>query len=375
LSRDLALQANTPMPTSEVESVDFDPLKDQTAIEQDLAISIEELTHTYPAGKAKRAGKAPARASQSTEPQAGATAARRALDAVSFQVQRGEIFGVLGPNGGGKTTLFRVLSTLLRPTSGSARVFGNDVCAKPNQVRQQLGVLFQMPSLDVKLTAYENLLHQGHLYALRGQDLHLRIDQLLTQMNLHDRQHDYAQTFSGGMRRKVELAKALLHNPPLLLLDEPSTGLDPVARRDLWQQLMRLRNEQAMTIVLTTHLMDEADRCDRLAILSQGKLVAVDSPANLKSQIGGDVITIEPATDQGDQLLGLITEKLGPWPDTAAPALVDGKIYIEKPDGPAYLATLAAGFANQIHSMTVGRPTLDDVFVHLTGRSLETQAS
>src|SRR5258708_4337451 len=216
---------------------------------------------------------------------------RVALNKVNFQVAKGEIFGLLGPNGGGKTTLFRILSTLVAPREGSVRMFGLDVVREQGEIRRRIGVVFQSPSLDRKLTVLENLRHQGHLYNLRGAGLQSRIDLLLSRFGMADRKGDLVETLSGGQRRRVELAKGLLHKPQVLLLDEPSTRLDPRVPLELSDYLERLRDEDGMTILLTTHLMEEADRCDRLAILDRGQLVALSTPRELKKQIGGDVIS------------------------------------------------------------------------------------
>jgi ABC-2 type transport system ATP-binding protein len=291
-----------------------------------------------------------------------------ALDSITFQVHPGEIFAILGPNGGGKSTLFRILATTLRPTSGRAAIFGRDAVARPAAVRALIGVVFQCPSLDGKLTVRENLLTQGHLYGLHGPALHQRLETLLAGFDLLDRQGEFVERFSGGMRRKVEIAKAMLPQPPLLLLDEPSTGLDPGARADLWRQLERLRHELGQTIVLTTHFMDEADRCDRVAILCAGRLAAQDTPAALKAAIRGDVITVEPAGDALD-LCRRITAEFGPWPADARPSVIDGRIHLERADGPAFVATLAGALPGKVASITVGRPTLEDVFMDLTGRT------
>ncbi len=218
---------------------------------------------------------------------------RLALDRLSFDVKAGEIFGLLGPNGSGKTTLFRILSTLMTPTGGNASIQGFDVAREPNKVRQQIGIVFQARSVDLKLTVAENLKHQGNLYGLSGARLKSRIDDVLGRVGLLDRKGDFVETLSGGMQRRVELAKGLIHSPSILLLDEPSTGLDPGARRDLWQYLETLRDEEGVAILVTTHLMEEAEHCDRLAILNEGKLVALGSPFDLKSQIGGDVVLFE----------------------------------------------------------------------------------
>ena len=197
---------------------------------------------------------------------------RAALNGVSFTVGEGEIFGLLGPNGSGKTTLFRILSTLMLPSDGRALIAGFDPSRQPDEVRRRIGVVFQSKSVDIKLTATENLWHQGHLYGLRGALLQERIREMLQRVGLADRAREKVETFSGGMQRRVELAKGLMHRPSVLLLDEPSTGLDPGARRDLWQYLQELRREEKVSVIITTHLMEEAERCDRLAILNAGEV-------------------------------------------------------------------------------------------------------
>ena len=234
---------------------------------------------------------------------------REALCGIDFQVGEAEIFGLLGPNGGGKTTLFRILSTLLPPQAGQASVLGCDVAVQPDAVRQQIGVTFQTPSLDPKLTVGENLKYQGALYGLSGRALRERADDLLTRLGITDRRRDIAGTLSGGLKRRVEIAKSLLHQPRVLLLDEPSTGLDPGARHDLWRYLTQLREESGVTVLVTTHIMEEADRCDRLGILDRGQLVALGSPDQLRAEIGGDCITLE--SDNLDGLPEQIQEKFG----------------------------------------------------------------
>src|SRR5262249_40715151 len=218
---------------------------------------------------------------------------RTALNGVSFDVLPAEIFGLLGPNGSGKTTLFRILSTLMIPGGGRAVVAGYDAASDPGRLRREIGVVFQAPSIDQKLTARENLVHQGHLYGLHGPALRNRITEVLERVGLSERARDRVETFSGGMQRRLELAKGLLHAPRVLLLDEPTTGLDPGARRDLWQYLHILRDQEKVSVLVTTHLMEEAESCDRLAILNQGKLVALGTPVELKQEIGGDVIVLE----------------------------------------------------------------------------------
>jgi len=281
---------------------------------------------------------------------------RTALDEVDLDVAEGAIFGLLGPNGGGKTTLFRILSTLLIPSSGSARIFGHDPVAEAAAVRRAIGVVFQSPSLDLKLTARENLKHQGDLYGVTDP---ARAAAVLKAVGMLDRADEYCEEFSGGMRRRVEVAKGMLHEPRLLLLDEPSTGLDPGARRDLWQHLESLRRD-GVTSFLTTHLMEEAEKCDRLALLDRGKLVAEGTPDELKAKIGGDVLTIE--SESAQNLQSEIAERFG-----VDVQLVDGTLRIEKEEGHRFVPQLIDAFPERIASVSIGKPTLEDVFVGLTG--------
>ncbi len=232
-----------------------------------------------------------------------------ALDELSLTVNRGEVFGLLGPNGSGKTTLFRILSTLIAAPAERVKLFGMDLALARDEIRRRIGVVFQSPSLDKQLTARENLIHQGHLYGLAGKQLQSRADEMLARVNLLDRQHEYVGKFSGGMRRRVEVAKGLLHKPELLILDEPSTGLDPGARIDMWKTLKEIRQNDGVTVLLTTHLMEEADQCDRLAILHRGKLMACDTPSNLKSTIGGDVVIV--TTNSPAEATAILQSQLG----------------------------------------------------------------
>ena len=288
---------------------------------------------------------------------------REALGGVSLTVSCGEIFGLLGPNGGGKTTLFRILSTLMPATGGTVRVFGHDLLREPGAIRRHLGVVFQHPSLDPKLTVMENLLHHGHLYGLRGAPLQRRAEALLDRLGLGDRARDRVETLSGGLRRRTELAKALVHRPDLLLLDEPSTGLDPGARRDFTTYLCQLREQDGVTVVLTTHILDEAERCDRVGILHQGKLVALGTPDDLKARLGGDVVVVHAANPEG--LREKIRERFG-----CEPVLVDGSLRVERPRGHEFVREVVDAFPGEVTSATFGRPTLEDVFIHLTGRHL-----
>lgn len=285
---------------------------------------------------------------------------REALVGVGFAVDAGELFGLLGPNGGGKTTLFKILATLLTPTSGAVRVFGDDVAARPGVVRRHLGVVFQSPALDDRLTVFENMQHHGHLYGLRGTALADRVRAGLAALSLADRAGEIVGRLSGGLKRRVEIAKALLPAPRVLVLDEPSTGLDPGARRELWQEIDRVRASTGTTIVLTTHLMEEAARCDRVAILNHGRLVASATPAELTATVGGDVLWI--STPGPSALAARLSERFG-----VTVELVDGRLRIERPRGHEFLTDLIEAFPGEIDAVTLSRPTLDDAFVHLTG--------
>jgi ABC-2 type transport system ATP-binding protein len=285
---------------------------------------------------------------------------RVALAGVTFIVGCGEFFALLGPNGGGKTTLFKILSTLLPATSGDAQVFGQSLVENPHAVRARLGVVFQHPSLDPKLTVVENLRHHGHLYGLRGKSLRERAEIMLERMGLADRSRDLVETLSGGMQRRVELAKGLLHKPDLLLLDEPSTGLDPGARRDFNNYLQHLHEQEGVTIILTTHIMEEAEHCDRVGILHQGKLVALDTPDALKARVGGDVVSIRAQHLQ--EFRDKLVKRFG-----CEPALVDGSLRVERPRGHEFVREVVEAFPGEVQSVTFGRPTLEDVFIHQTG--------
>ncbi len=284
-----------------------------------------------------------------------------ALRDVSFSVGRGEIFGLLGPNGGGKTTLFRILSTLLPAERGAASVFGADVASDPIAVRRRIGVVFQDQSLDRRLTARENLQHQGHLYGLSGSRLASRIDELLERMGLADRKDDVVETLSGGLRQRVELAKGLLHGPDLLLLDEPSTGVDPAARLQFWEYLRLLRDKENVTVLLTTHLLEEADKCSRLGILDRGSLVAEGTPDELKSRIGGEMVSL--VGDDPQALADELSQQLA-----VSPQIVDHTVRFEHARGSQLVARLMENAQGRIQSVTVSKPTLEDVFIRMTGR-------
>jgi ABC-2 type transport system ATP-binding protein len=286
--------------------------------------------------------------------------AREALAGLSLDVAPGELLALLGPNGSGKTTLFRILSTALVPTGGSVAVFGADVVRSPARARRSLGVVFQAPSLDRKLTAAENLRHQGHLYGLAGRELEVRIAAALERVGVADRAAERIERLSGGLARRVELAKGLLHRPRLLLLDEPTTGLDPSARREFWSYLEGVRAEAGATVVLTTHLMDEAERGDRLAVLDEGRLVALGVPAALKAEIGGEVLTL--ASEEPEALAEGIARRF----DFPA-RVVERSVRIERARAHDLVPLLVDAFPGAIRGLTLGKPTLDDVFVHRTG--------
>jgi len=286
---------------------------------------------------------------------------RTALNGVSFDVRPAELFGLLGPNGSGKTTLFRILSTLMVPTSGHALVMGCDAVRDPSTLRRQIGVVFQAQSVDPTLTAYENLWHQGHLYGLKGSTLKRRVEEILTRVGLADRAKERVETFSGGMQRRIELAKGLLHHPGVLLLDEPTTGLDPGARRDLWQYLTILRDEEHVSVLVTTHLMEEAERCDRLAIMNEGNLVALGTPAELKSEIGGDVILLDAARD-ADSLAQHIRSRFH-----VATTVLGNQVRIEQEAGHRFVPDVVEAFPGEIQAISVSKPALEDVFIHRTG--------
>lgn len=299
------------------------------------AVAIEALTHRY--------------------------AERMALDELSLTVNRGEIFGLLGPNGSGKTTLFRILCTLLPQQTGRIRIFDEDLAASPQTVRRKIGITFQSPSLDGKLTVGENLKHQGHLYGLAGTALKSRIDELLSRFDLTSRRRDLVDTLSGGLKRRVELAKGLMHHPELLLLDEPSNGLDPSARRDLWDQLRALKSD-GMTILVTTHLMEEAERCDRVAILDRGRLVAIGPPEELRGELGGEGLTIH--CREPERLAAMLNEQFGITPQQIGQSL---RVDIESRK--ELVGELTTRFGGEIRSLEFGRPSLEDVFLAKTGRS------
>jgi ABC-2 type transport system ATP-binding protein len=285
---------------------------------------------------------------------------REAIHDLSFSIAQREIFAILGPNGSGKTTLFRVLSTLIPIQQGDIHILGYNLRTEANAIRPLLGIVFQSPSIDKKLTVSENIIHHGRLYGLGGAELRSRADEMLARLGLADRRRELVEKLSGGLRRRVELATGMLHRPRLLLLDEPSTGLDPGARSDLWQYLEQVRNEDGVTVVLTTHLLEEAQRADRIAIMHSGNLSAIDSPPALQAAVGGDAITIR--TNDATQLASDIEQQL-----KVSAKVVDGSVRLEQANGHQWIPRLVEAFPDRIESITLGKPTLEDVFIHFTG--------
>ena len=286
---------------------------------------------------------------------------RQALIDVTFSADAGRTFALLGPNGGGKTTLFRIITTLLPTAPGHVSVFGQDIVTDSQDIRRVMGVVFQSPALDNRLTVVENLKTHGHLYGLSGKRLATRITDVLALVALADRAEDFVGTLSGGLQRRVEIAKALLPEPKLLVLDEPSTGLDPGARRELWDHLNNLRHTLGTTVILTTHLMDEAAKSDRVAVLHEGHLVALGSPDDLVAEIGGDVIMITSNTPSvlADDIRRRFQQDV---------AVVDGCVRVERTNGHAFISELIEAFPEQVDGIAVGKPTLEDVFLHHTGQ-------
>ena len=287
--------------------------------------------------------------------------ARPALVGVTFSISQGEVFGFLGPNGSGKTTLFKILSTLIPVDQAAVNILGHELDSGAQRVRQYLGVVFQHPSLDLKLTVTENLRHHGHLYGLRGKTLKQRIQDALSQFELTDRAHESVEILSGGLQRRAELAKVTLHKPKLLLLDEPSTGLDPGARRSFRTYLASL---QETTVILTTHIVDDAEACDRVGILNEGKLVAIGTPDELKAQVSGDIVIVD--SPEPEQLIPKISQR---FEYTATS--IEGLLRIECHNGHEFVRDVVAAFPTEIRSVRFGKPTLEDVFIKLTGRHFE----
>ncbi len=294
-----------------------------------------------------------------------------AVDAVSLCIEQGEIFGLLGPNGAGKTTLIKMLCTMTEPTGGRARVWGYDVVSQSALVRANIGVVFQDITLDDRLTGRENLDLHGRLYGLDGRTRKKRIDEVLTLVEMADRADYVVRTYSGGMMRRLEIARGFMHKPNVLFLDEPTLGLDPQSRVRIWEYISKLSKEEGVTIVLTTHYMEEADHlCSRIGIIDRGRIVALDSPQVLKDRLGGDVITLKLAEDgdvqrlsavyKNNGLTGIISRKN----DELSLAVSEGEKQIP------HVLGLASESGIAIQSVSLHRPTLNDVFLHHTGRAI-----
>jgi ABC-2 type transport system ATP-binding protein len=294
---------------------------------------------------------------------------RAVLDRLSFRVQPGAIFGLLGPNGSGKSTTLRVLTGMLVPEAGEIRLDGKQVAAGGRPLRQRMGVVFQAPSLDARLTARENLLLGAALYGIRGQLARERADELLAFTALRDRADHPVGQFSGGMKRRLELARALLHEPSLLVLDEPTTGLDERFFREVWDRIELLRASRGLTVLLTTHRAEEAERCDRVAVIDQGRVIAEDEPEALRRRVSGDVLTLS-ARDPERLCLELHARL------ALASSVVDGKVVLEHERGHELIPRLVEALpVGRIDALSMHRPTLSDVFVKLTGRSLQSEAA
>ena len=286
-----------------------------------------------------------------------------AVDDVSFEVRRGEVFGFLGPNGAGKTTTINMLCTLLKPTAGSATVNGFDVDRQRSEVRRSIGLVFQQTTLDEYLTAEQNLRFHAYAYAVQKEVREPRIRELLTMVELWDRKSGSVRTFSGGMKRRLEIARGLLHHPRVLFLDEPTIGLDPQTRRHIWDYLLRLREAEDLTIFLTTQYLDEAEFANRIAIIDRGKIVALDTPDALKRSIGGDLITF--TTPDADAGIAAVKERY----DIDA-QVRDGTIRFHVDHGDAFLPEFVRSFPHPMQTVSLSRPSLDDVFLTLTGREI-----
>jgi ABC-2 type transport system ATP-binding protein len=284
-----------------------------------------------------------------------------AVAGVSFEVQQGEIFGFLGPNGAGKTTTINMLATLLKPTRGTASLAGHDVLKEPNDVRQAIGMVFQDPSLDDRLTAEENLYFHAMLYNVPRPLREERMVQVLDIVGLADRRKSIVRTYSGGMKRRLEIARGLLHHPKILFLDEPTSGLDPQTRNAMWEHVRKLRDAIGITVFMTTHYLDEAENCDRIAIIDHGKIQALDTPEALKRRVGGDKIIVV-----GDkELQNDIAARYG-----VPVQAVDGELHFQVAGGAEFVPRVVVDFKERIKSIQVKRPSLDDVFLQLTGHAI-----
>jgi ABC-2 type transport system ATP-binding protein len=286
-----------------------------------------------------------------------------AVRGIRFSVDEGEMFGFLGPNGAGKSTTIKILCTLANPTAGEATVAGHDVIRDRALVRRSIGLVFQEPTLDAYLTAEQNLSFHGELYGVPKPALRRRIDDVLEMVGLADRRGDKVQTYSGGMKRRLEIARGLLHSPRVLFLDEPTIGLDPQTRASIWEYVALLREAEDITVFMTTHYMDEAEHCDRIAIMNEGELAVIDSPDALKSSIGKDRVQFR--TEDDEHAIGEVRERFG-----LEAAMHNGALTVQVPRGAEFVPQLFAGLTVPITTVTVTRPSLDDVFMTYTGTTI-----
>ena len=286
-----------------------------------------------------------------------------AVRGVGFEVALGEVFGFLGPNGAGKTTTINMLCTLTKPTGGEARVAGHDVVRERDEVRRNIGLVFQEPTLDGYLTAAQNLRLHAELYGVESKLVAPRMRQLLEMVGLWERRNSPVRIFSGGMRRRLEIARGLMHSPRVLFLDEPTIGLDPQTRRSIWSYIDRLRQSEEITIFMTTHYMDEAEFCDRIAIMDRGEIVALDTPAALKAEVGADRVRIQ--TDDDEAAIAALAAQF-----EVEGRVAEGAVVFFVPSGEQFVPRLFAELGVPIRSVSVSRPTLDDVFMSYTGTTI-----
>lgn len=286
---------------------------------------------------------------------------KTALDGVSFSVREGEMFGLVGPNGGGKSTTFKILSSLITPQEGTVEILGADLSSDAQKVRHLLGIVFQSPALDKKLSVWENLLQQGRLYGMAGEKLVSQATSLLQRLELLDRKNDRVEILSGGLKRRLEIAKALIHSPKILILDEPTTGLDPLARREVWGYLKHLKDKEGLTILLTTHLLEEAEACETIALLDRGKIIALGDPQSLRKEVGAEFITLRASNPENlrEKIANRFHVQVG---------LLENELRIQKEQAHTFIPELVSAFANEIESVSLGKPTLEDFFIARTGR-------